>query len=148
MARAVGAAGSGLAGQASRVIAVSRPACVRAVVFDMDGTLTEQGALDFALIRSRIGCPEGTGEQTVRGTCLRERSSADMLPQQVVILRARWSAGILEFIASHDDEFVRARLMAAVEEEERQALAKVEIRSGAVEMLKALRAQGERPRCP
>ncbi|KAA0163388.1 hypothetical protein FNF27_02288 [Cafeteria roenbergensis] len=78
----------------------------------MDGTLTEQGALDFGLIRSRIGCPQ--------------------------------EAGILEFIASHDDEPSRARLMAVVEEEERLALAKVEIRPGAAETLNALRAQGVR----
>lgn len=65
MARAVGTAGSGLTSQATRTIAAGRPASLRAVVFDMDGTLTEQGALDFELIRSRIECPAGVGERAL-----------------------------------------------------------------------------------
>ena len=32
---------------------------IRAVIFDFDGTLTESGLLDFAGIRSEIGCPSG-----------------------------------------------------------------------------------------
>lgn len=32
-----------------------------AVLFDFDGTLTEHGALDFALIRREIGCPPEEG---------------------------------------------------------------------------------------
>ena len=82
MARAVGVVGPGLAGNASRAIAAGRPACVRAVVFDMDGTLTEQGALDFGLIRSRIGCPQEAGERmapapaAALGNGLRDASSS------------------------------------------------------------------------
>ncbi len=33
--------------------------CIRAVLFDFDGTLTEPGSLDFGIIREAIGCPEG-----------------------------------------------------------------------------------------
>lgn len=36
-----------------------RPYRIRAVLFDFDGTLTEQGALDFAAIREALGCPTG-----------------------------------------------------------------------------------------
>ncbi|CAE7271952.1 unnamed protein product, partial [Symbiodinium sp. KB8] len=95
----------------------------------MDGTLTEQGALDFGLIRSRIGCPQEAGER--------------MAPAPAAALGngLRDASSILEFIASHDDEPTRARLMAVVEEEERLALAKVEIRPGAAETLNSLRAQ-------
>lgn len=32
---------------------------IRAVVFDMDGTLTQQGAIDFKRMRERIGAPHG-----------------------------------------------------------------------------------------
>jgi HAD superfamily hydrolase (TIGR01509 family) len=32
---------------------------LKAVLFDFDGTLTKPGALDFSIIRRRIGCPEG-----------------------------------------------------------------------------------------
>ena len=38
---------------------IPRPYCVKAVLFDFDGTLTRPGAIDFAGIRSAIGCPEG-----------------------------------------------------------------------------------------
>jgi hydrogenase expression/formation protein HypE len=31
--------------------------CVRAVLFDFDGTLTAPGAIDFAAIREAVGCP-------------------------------------------------------------------------------------------
>lgn len=33
--------------------------CIRAVLFDFDGTLTEPGSLDFGIIREAIGCPKG-----------------------------------------------------------------------------------------
>ena len=33
--------------------------CIRAVLFDFDGTLTEPGSLDFGMIREAIGCPKG-----------------------------------------------------------------------------------------
>ena len=36
---------------------MNRPYHIKAVLFDFDGTLTRPGAIDFALIRSRIGCP-------------------------------------------------------------------------------------------
>jgi len=36
-----------------------RPLCIKAVLFDFDGTLTKPDTLDFAAIRSAIGCPEG-----------------------------------------------------------------------------------------
>lgn len=32
---------------------------LKAVFFDFDGTLTKPGALDFSIIRRRIGCPDG-----------------------------------------------------------------------------------------
>ncbi len=32
---------------------------VKAVIFDFDGTLTKPGALDFGIIRHRVGCPDG-----------------------------------------------------------------------------------------
>ncbi len=34
------------------------PIPVRALLFDFDGTLTDPGALDFRIIRSRLNCPE------------------------------------------------------------------------------------------
>jgi len=37
-----------------------QPACVAAVVFDFDGTLTRPGEIDFAGIRRELGCPVGT----------------------------------------------------------------------------------------
>lgn len=36
---------------------MERPICIRAVLFDFDGTLTEPGTLDFAAVRGAIGCP-------------------------------------------------------------------------------------------
>lgn len=33
---------------------------IKAVIFDFDGTLTEPGALDFAVVRASIRCPAGT----------------------------------------------------------------------------------------
>ena len=33
------------------------PFCVKAVLFDFDGTLTKPGSLDFKLIKRTIGCP-------------------------------------------------------------------------------------------
>jgi hydrogenase expression/formation protein HypE len=39
---------------------MNRPYRIKAVLFDFDGTLTRPGAIDFALIRSRIGCPDDT----------------------------------------------------------------------------------------
>ncbi len=32
---------------------------IKAVLFDFDGTLTRSGALDFAVIREALGCPQG-----------------------------------------------------------------------------------------
>jgi HAD superfamily hydrolase (TIGR01509 family) len=32
---------------------------IKGLIFDFDGTLTMPGAIDFAAIRSQIGCPEG-----------------------------------------------------------------------------------------
>lgn len=37
---------------------MDRPYCIKLVLFDFDGTLTLPGAIDFALIRQRIGCPD------------------------------------------------------------------------------------------
>jgi hydrogenase expression/formation protein HypE len=34
-----------------------RPFCVKAVLFDFDGTLTRPGALNFSLLKETIGCP-------------------------------------------------------------------------------------------
>ncbi len=31
----------------------------KGIIFDMDGTLTRPGTIDFELIRKRVGCPEG-----------------------------------------------------------------------------------------
>lgn len=42
-----------------RGIFTMRPA-LEAVVFDLDGTLTLPHALDFDLMRKRVGAPEGT----------------------------------------------------------------------------------------
>ena len=36
---------------------MDRPICIRAVLFDFDGTLTEPGTLDFTAVRDAIGCP-------------------------------------------------------------------------------------------
>ncbi len=36
---------------------MDRSICIRAVLFDFDGTLTEPGTLDFAVVRNAIGCP-------------------------------------------------------------------------------------------
>lgn len=36
---------------------MDRPICIKAVLFDFDGTLTEPGTLDFAAVREAIGCP-------------------------------------------------------------------------------------------
>lgn len=38
---------------------MNRPYRIQAVLFDFDGTLTAPGAIDFKLIRHRIGCPPG-----------------------------------------------------------------------------------------
>ncbi|MCX8043625.1 MAG: HAD-IA family hydrolase [Desulfobacterota bacterium] len=37
----------------------NNPLCIKAVLFDFDGTLTKPGALDFEAIRQAIGCPSG-----------------------------------------------------------------------------------------
>ena len=37
---------------------MDRPYRIKMVLFDFDGTLTRPGAIDFVLIRKRIGCPE------------------------------------------------------------------------------------------
>jgi len=36
---------------------INRPLCIKAVLFDFDGTLTKPGALDFLLLKDTIGCP-------------------------------------------------------------------------------------------
>ncbi len=36
----------------------NRPICIKAVLFDFDGTLTQPGALDFGVIRAAINCPK------------------------------------------------------------------------------------------
>ena len=36
---------------------MDRSICIKAVLFDFDGTLTEPGTLDFAVVRNAIGCP-------------------------------------------------------------------------------------------
>ena len=36
----------------------NRQICVKAVLFDFDGTLTQPGALDFGVIRAAINCPK------------------------------------------------------------------------------------------
>lgn len=41
---------------------IPKPYLVKAVLFDFDGTLTRPGAIDFAAIRSAIGCP---GDRTI-----------------------------------------------------------------------------------
>ena len=33
------------------------PLCLKAILFDFDGTLTRPGALDWSLIKSEIECP-------------------------------------------------------------------------------------------
>ncbi|MCX8032486.1 MAG: HAD hydrolase-like protein [Thermoleophilia bacterium] len=38
-----------------------RPFRVAGVVFDLDGTLTKPGAIDFARVREALGCPQGVG---------------------------------------------------------------------------------------
>ena len=37
---------------------MNQPYRIKFVLFDFDGTLTLPGAIDFALIRQRIGCPD------------------------------------------------------------------------------------------
>jgi hydrogenase expression/formation protein HypE len=37
-----------------------RSFCIKAVLFDFDGTLTEPGALNFSLVKKTIGCPADT----------------------------------------------------------------------------------------
>ncbi|MBU0698984.1 MAG: HAD-IA family hydrolase, partial [Proteobacteria bacterium] len=36
---------------------ILKPFCIKAVLFDFDGTLTRPGALDFPLLKQTIGCP-------------------------------------------------------------------------------------------
>lgn len=36
---------------------ILKPFCIKAVIFDFDGTLTKPGALDFSTIKQAIGCP-------------------------------------------------------------------------------------------
>ena len=36
---------------------MNKPFCVKAVLFDFDGTLTKPGSIDFNLIKRAIGCP-------------------------------------------------------------------------------------------
>ena len=49
MGAAQGRPGLGMAG-----------AAIRAVLFDFDGTLTRPDAIDFAVLRTQLGCPRGT----------------------------------------------------------------------------------------
>jgi HAD superfamily hydrolase (TIGR01509 family) len=37
---------------------IDKPFCIKAVLFDFDGTLTIPGALDFAFIKNELGCPQ------------------------------------------------------------------------------------------
>lgn len=36
---------------------MKQPLCIKAILFDFDGTLTKPGALDWSLIKNEIGCP-------------------------------------------------------------------------------------------
>ena len=36
---------------------IKKPFLTKAVLFDFDGTLTEPGAIDFAVIKTAVGCP-------------------------------------------------------------------------------------------
>jgi len=36
---------------------INRPFCIKAVLFDFDGTLTQPGAIDFPLLKNTIDCP-------------------------------------------------------------------------------------------
>ena len=36
---------------------IKQPFLTKAVLFDFDGTLTEPGAIDFAVIKTAVGCP-------------------------------------------------------------------------------------------
>ena len=36
---------------------INKPFCIKAVLFDFDGTLTQPGALNFPLLKETIGCP-------------------------------------------------------------------------------------------
>lgn len=57
--------------------------------------------------------------------------------------RRRFVAGILEHVSSTECDKERARLEAIVEDEEKLALAAVEVRPDALEVLTALKANGE-----
>ena len=52
-------AAAGMATTAARTGSVRPRPPLRAIVFDMDGTLTVQGAIDFARMRARLGIPRG-----------------------------------------------------------------------------------------
>jgi HAD superfamily hydrolase (TIGR01549 family) len=49
----------GISPYAQRMNELVQPRHFQAVLFDFDGTLTEPGSLDFAMIRNAIGCPKG-----------------------------------------------------------------------------------------
>ena len=37
---------------------MNKPFCIKAVLFDFDGTLTYPGALDYSAIKRELDCPE------------------------------------------------------------------------------------------
>jgi phosphoglycolate phosphatase-like HAD superfamily hydrolase len=122
----------------------------RLVVFDMDGTLTELGGLDFDKIRNRLRCPPGTGKTcSVADLELRSRmaptsSTCDLFCVVSTSIRCQCgSSGILEFVTAQDASQQEA-LMAIVEEEERSALKDIALRPDAEAVLRTLKDRGER----
>ena len=71
---------------------MNRPYRIKAVLFDFDGTLTKPGAIDFALIRSRIGCPDDTAIlefiQSLTDTAQRQEAVAEMPRHEIVAAAA------------------------------------------------------------
>ena len=55
---------SGPEGDSHPAITLDHGRKIRGVLFDFDGTLTEQGALDFTAIRREMGCPAGVSVLT------------------------------------------------------------------------------------
>jgi hydrogenase expression/formation protein HypE len=55
-----------------------RPYRIKAVLFDLDGTLTQPGALDFSVIRKKLGCPADTPVlefvETIKETAAKEKA--------------------------------------------------------------------------
>ncbi len=65
---------------------------IHAVLFDFDGTLTRPGALDFAVIRTGIGCPQGIPIleyiESLHDLSARERASAILDEFELAAARA------------------------------------------------------------